>query len=145
MKIFRLVLTCLAVVSLHAFGEDVKCKCNEVPFQPDPPCAKACIASIIEFSNFNELVEKAALSKQQAHAINELRDPASSDGEGIKASYPDYPGSTFNQIEMKLISMPSDQIKFLVKTAPDEKQTVNVPQSQVFKFVLDKSLKKNWN
>ncbi|MNG04373.1 hypothetical protein D3C84_874990 [compost metagenome] len=144
MKRICLVLTCLTVASLHAFGEDVKCKCNEVPFQPDPPCAKACIASIIEFSNINELIAKAALSKQQAQAINELRDPASTGGGGIKASYPDYPGSTFNQIEMKLISMPSDKLEFLVKTAPDEKQTVNIPLSQVKEFVLDKSIKNNW-
>lgn len=136
-----LLFACL-VFSLEIYGEDVKCKCNEVPFEPDPPCAKACIVSIIKYSDFKKLVTGAGLSLGDKFVVNNLRTFGMHNHDEAllgRNDGCDYCENELRKIEVKLYFLPSDQLKAIVKTLPGD--TILIPKSRVMDYKLDKSLK----
>ncbi|MFK0087575.1 hypothetical protein ACIQUS_09775 [Pseudomonas sp. NPDC090755] len=142
MKKYFLLSACLAVASFQVYGESIKCKCNKVPFEPDPPCAKACIASIIRYSDFEKLVTNADLSRDQQYAIFSYRlGRIETKAAGIEAKR-DYDVVELNQVQVKLFHLPSDQLKRIVKTVPVEFGTVLVPSDKIMYYEFDRSLKK---
>ncbi|MVW87724.1 hypothetical protein EI969_17545 [Pseudomonas sp. PB101] len=129
--IFALVIA----TSLQASGENIKCKCDEVPFKPDPPCVRACVVSIMKNADMNILTAKVSLTDHQESSLEMYRNKPVRDGfdlDGKKAQK-----HNLYQVEKKLYSLPSDQLKTLILTAPPENWTVVVPLDQLDYYKRD--------
>lgn len=59
------ILALLISISVHAHAEEIKCKCDEVPFKPDPPCVKACVVAVMKNADMSTLAEKIKLTEYQ--------------------------------------------------------------------------------
>jgi hypothetical protein len=160
----KLLMLFSFVVSLQAIGGEVKCKCNEVPFEPDPPCAKACIVSIIRYSNLDKLVATAELSSPQQKAIKNVRKEESSSymwfsiKEGLNTvdrkldmllgrPVSDVHGApplieNLNEVEIKIFLLPGDKLKEIAATLPLQIQTLSVPEKRVKLYEFEKEFKK---
>lgn len=131
-----LVIFALAVSNcLQAYGEDIKCKCDEVPFKPDPPCVRACVVSIMKNADMNTLTAKAGLTDDQASSIETLRTRPVRDNFDINIE--NWQRYNLRQIEKKLYSLPGVQLKKLTLTAPPKNWTVVIPSDQIDYYKRD--------
>lgn len=137
-RLFGLLAFSVAV-SLHAYGEDVKCGCDEVPFKPDPPCVKACVASIIKYSDFNELTANVDLNDEQSYSISQFRNPTPKDNVTLETVFRQ--GRNLKEVESKLVSLPNSRLERIIMTVPAAKRTVFIPADEIELYKLDKSSK----
>ena len=121
--------------SLQVLGEDIKCKCDEVPFKPDPPCVKACVVSIMQNADMDILTAKVTLSDQQQSSLEIYR--IKTVGDGFDPDEEKAQRRKLFEVEKKLYSLPSDQLKALILTAPPKNWTVVVPLDQLDYYKRD--------
>lgn len=50
----------------------MKCNCNKVPFQPDPPCFKICAGKILAQLNVDQLISFLGIDDEVASRITSL-------------------------------------------------------------------------
>ncbi|WP_042955154.1 hypothetical protein [Pseudomonas sp. G5(2012)] len=140
-KILSLVLLSVSVsISVQAFGEDVKCKCNEVPFKPDPPCVKACVVSIMRNSDSDTFVETVGLTEFQEYSFTLFRNRPVADNVDVDNAL--RRKRSLNQVEMKLYSLPKERLEKIIQTVPSPNRTVLIPQDKVEFYKFDAAPKK---
>ncbi len=124
------VFALYASISLQTYAEDIKCKCDQVPFKPDPPCVRACLVSLMKNADMSALTANVDLTENQESSLEMYRSKPVGDGSD--------PDEAVNQVEKKLYSLPGDQLKKLIMTVPLTDRTVLVPVDQLEYYKRDK-------
>jgi len=129
------ILALLISVSVHAHAEEIKCKCDEVPFKPDPPCVKACVVAVMKNADMSTLAENVKLTKYQEFSLERYRSgPPVADGPDKDALIQK---SSLNQVEKNLYSLPGNQLRKIVLTVPPADRTIFIPADKVDYYKWD--------
>jgi len=129
MKKLLIPLIFYAVFSSHTYAEDVKCGCDEVPFKPDPPCVKACIYTIIKYSDFNKLTTSLNLNDEQSYSVSEFRRPTPKDNATLETA--SFQRRNLREVESKLVTLPDSRLEKLIITIPAAKRTILIPADEI--------------